>query len=183
MIRFVCLPLFILLSSISLSADLDSRLQSEARQALIEEFEQNGCRLTLMEISDLLFDYDTTEQMIYTERMVIMEPEEPSLSFPVVLTKSAACESTVPIVITVPEQALHFARQALQLQQCSMSLADLELLEYPKEAVGPLQDTDKRNIVSELYNRDVITFEYVSNDGVNELRAILLADSCDPNPQ
>lgn len=160
------------------ASDLEEWLSSEARAELIAEFEANDCRLTLTEVSDLLFDYDASEQHIYTERLILMEPEDGALSFPVVLIKSPQCENVTIEPIKVSAEALAYANKSLELHTCSLEITALETLEYPADTVGSLTSTDRRNVVSELYNRNDVTFRYSRENGVDKLSVHKLTGAC-----
>jgi len=151
--------------------DLKVWLTSEAREQLIAEFEENDCRLTLTEISDILFEYDASEEYMYTERLIRMEPEQKTLVFPVVLVKGAACKDTNVTPITIPEAAIEHAIKLLVKNTCVMDVAALESVAYPETSGYQLVATDRRNLVSELYNRAEITFRYVTDNGLQKLRA------------
>lgn len=161
------------------AADLEMWRSSDARAALIAAFEASDCRLTLTEVSDILFDHDVPEDVIYAERLIRMEPEAESLSFPVVIAHgSELCAEVEAVAIDVPKAALTHARGALAGAGCSMDVAALEALAYPAAVGGPLQDTARRNVVSQLYNRGDTTFRYVSVGSVERLRIHLLTGEC-----
>ena len=178
MFRIISLLVIILPAFGVMADDLNDWLTSEARKMLIEAFEENECRLTLTEVSDILFDYDADEQMIYTERLIRMEPELPGLTFPVVLVKGKACQNTNPVSIVVPEQALDFAVDTLEAEQCAMLVTALESMDYPIKNGDALQAIDKRNIVSELYNRNLVALEFHVENSVEKLRVVLLTGTC-----
>lgn len=153
-------------------------MSSEARAELIAEFEANDCRLTLTEVSDILFDYDTSEEHMYAERLIVMEPEAKALSFPVVLIKSAVCESALIEAINVPDSALTHAAAALADNSCVMDIGALEALAYPAGTDQLLTAADRRNVVSELYNRGEVTFRYYAENGVDKLHVHKLTATC-----
>lgn len=159
--------------------DLEAWFSSEARAELISEFEANSCRLTLIEVSDLLFEYDASEENIYAERLILMEPEGAAFSFPVVLKKGAMCEAANAMPIVVPVDVLLYAGKILEENACVMEVAALESLDYPADLDDGLSDSDRRNVVSELYNRGDITFLYNHNNGVATLNAHKLTGKCE----
>lgn len=176
--KAICSVIPFLLSAHAVAIDLDEWTSSEARAELITEFESNDCRLTLTEVSDFLFDFDMSEEHIYTERLILMEPEQSALTFPVVLIKSDECKSVDIKPIEVPLAALNIANDVLTVNSCTMEIAALEGLSYPTDTIGELTPTDRRNIVSELYNRGDITFQYFVEDGVEKLRVHKLTGEC-----
>lgn len=155
-------------------------LASDARTELISEFESNDCRLTLTDMSDILFEYDLTDEHVYSERLILMEPEAAQLEFHVVLVKGDVCKNAKAESIDVPEAAISFAKETMTGPSCIMDVATLETLEYPDDLNAKLTESDRRNIVSELYNRDVVTFRYVSEEGVDKLRVHSLKEGCAP---
>lgn len=173
--------LFLILLSLATPAaatGIQEWLSSEAREELILAFEANDCRLTLTDVSDLLFDYDISDEYIYTERLIVMEPEVATLIFPVVLVKGEVCKSARTIAIEVPEKALDFAADFLKNSGCSVDIESLESVRYPAALESTLSDTDRRNIVSELYNRNTITFRYLTDSSVRTLHAHLVDPGC-----
>lgn len=170
--------LALLLATVVEASDFDAWLSSEARAELIAAFEANDCRLTLTDVSDILFEYDASEQHIYTERLILIGPEQSGLSFPVVLIKSPVCEDTAIEPVTVAEAALAYAGDALTRHSCAMDIAALETLIYPADTVGELTATDRRNVVSELYNRGEVTLLYIHENGVDKIRVRKLTGTC-----
>lgn len=160
------------------ASEMEEWLSSEARTELITEFEANDCRLTLTEVSDILFDHDASEEHMYTERLFLMEPEATALSFPVVLIKSPDCSSAPVGPIDVPEAALAYAAAALAENSCVMDIGALEALVYPVGTDHLLSAPDRRNIVSELYNRGEVTFRYSVEKGVDKLQVHKLKGTC-----
>ena len=157
---------------------LDTWLMSEARQELIAAFESGSCRLSLTEVSDILFEYDASEESIYLERLITMEPETEPFVFPVVLAKGPTCEAVDPVAIVLPAGSFEYAVTELDKRACRMNLAELEALVYPAGIDQKLSDSDRRNVVSELYNRGEIIFKYTTVNGVQALYAQKITGSC-----
>ena len=177
--RVLMIP-FLLLFTVNPSAgsDLQTWLASDARGELVSTFESSNCRLTLTEVSDILFDYDWVDEFVYMERLIQMEPEAEPLTFPVVLIKGDVCTDVTIVPIVLPESALEFALAELDRHACWLDIGKLESLKYPDELDAQLSDSDRRNVVSELYNRGWVTFRYDTENGVDKLHVYSMADSC-----
>jgi len=175
---FLILTLLSLLLAGSASAsDLQAWLSSEARAELVAAFESSDCRLPLTEVSDILFEYDLPEEPIYAERLILMEAEAEPLVFPVVLVTGDVCDKTGARPIVVPAAALDYANELLA-ERCVMDVSALETLTYPDDLTAGLTTADRRNVVSELYNRNLATFRYATKDGVDTLRVHSLSNEC-----